>query len=118
MATSTSSLDGRRRRRRIGFPGLHFHDLRHSREHSRCADRREAAGPHDAHGARQPSGWIYQHATAEADQAIASAISAVVEELRRAREQAEPQCDAEEAAGSDGDHDPDDGAAGVFARAG
>ena len=40
----------------IGLPGLHFHDLRHTREHVGGPGRGEPGGPESADGPRQRTG--------------------------------------------------------------
>jgi integrase len=68
----------------LGVPGLHFHDLRHTgntlaaRTGTSLRDLMARMG-HDS----PQAAMIYQHATAEADRAIADALSAQVNELRR-----------------------------------
>ena len=67
------------------MPGLHFHDLRHSgntfaaRTGASLADLMARMG-HDSPDAAM----IYQHATRQADRAIAAAVSAEVEAVRAA----------------------------------
>ncbi len=39
--------------RGMGLPGVHFHDLRHNREHARGGHGRLAAEPHGPDGSRQ-----------------------------------------------------------------
>jgi integrase len=69
----------------VGVLGLHFHDLRHTgntlaaRTGASLKDLMARMG-HDSVRAA----IIYQHATSEADRAIADALSAHVEEARRA----------------------------------
>ncbi|GAA4217003.1 site-specific integrase [Actinocatenispora rupis] len=80
---------------KIGKPGLHFHDLRHTGNTlaaSSGASTRDlmARMGHDSMNAA----LIYQHATSEADRAIADALNAKL---------------------PSGDDEPDDGAAGVLA---
>jgi integrase len=71
----------------IGVPGLHFHDLRHtgntlaSRTGASLRDLMARMG-HD----NPRAALIYQHASAEADQAIAKGVNAAVElERKKAR---------------------------------
>lgn len=70
---------------RIGAPGLHFHDLRHTgntlaaRTKSSLRDLMARMG-HDSPAAA----IIYQHATAEADRDIAQSVSDVIEAAQRA----------------------------------
>jgi integrase len=64
---------------KIGMPGLHFHDLRHTGNHLAAATRAStrdlmARMGHDSLRAA----LIYQHATSEAGRAIAAAIDAQV----------------------------------------
>jgi integrase len=63
---------------KIGVPGVHFHDLRHTGNvltapGSSLADLKARMGHDSARAAR-----IYQHATAAADQAIAAAIDKLI----------------------------------------
>jgi integrase len=68
----------------IGVPGLHLHDLRHtgntlaSRTGASLRDLMARMG-HD----NPRAALIYQHASAEADQAIAKAVNTTVERERR-----------------------------------
>jgi integrase len=88
---------------RIGVPQLHFHDLRHTGNTWAAAsgvstrDLMTRMG-HDSMNAA----LIYQHASKEADQAIAAALDARLVELR----------------GDDADSDGDEDAAGVRVPAG
>lgn len=84
---------------KIGKPGLHFHDLRHTGNTlaaSSGASTRDlmARMGHDSMNAA----LIYQHATSEADRAIADALNAKLP-----------------GGGDDQGDEPDDGAAGVLA---
>ncbi|MGV9534707.1 tyrosine-type recombinase/integrase [Streptosporangium sandarakinum] len=88
----------------MGIVGLHFHDLRHTgntlaaQSGASLADLKARMG-HDSDRAA----LIYQHATRDADQRIADALSARVEaEQRKAKKQGRDQ---------DGD---DDGSAGAL----
>jgi integrase len=70
----------------VGAPGLHFHDLRHTGNTLAAttgASLRDlmARIGHDSSRAA----LMYQHATADADQAIADAVSAQVDARRRRR---------------------------------
>ncbi|WP_281284731.1 tyrosine-type recombinase/integrase [Nonomuraea mesophila] len=82
--------------KKIGFPGLHFHDLRHTGNTIAAAsgaslkDLMQRMG-HDSVRAAM----IYQHSTAEADRKIADAMNAKIAE-------------------SNPDHD--DGSSGVLVR--
>jgi integrase len=75
---------------KLGVPGLHFHDLRHSGNTIAArtgASTRElmARMGHDS----AQAAMIYQHATSEADRAIAQAVSdAVKAERKKARKPA------------------------------
>ncbi|MGH3611257.1 MAG: tyrosine-type recombinase/integrase [Pseudonocardia sp.] len=66
--------------RKLGVPGLHFHDLRHTGNHfaaqtgASTADLMARMGHDDMHAA-----LIYQRATSEADRRIADRMSAFVE---------------------------------------
>ncbi|MFI6227175.1 tyrosine-type recombinase/integrase [Micromonospora echinospora] len=69
---------------KLGVPGLHFHDLRHSGNTFAArtgASTRElmARMGHDS----SEAALIYQHATAEADRAIAQAVSDAVKAERK-----------------------------------
>ncbi|RKR89180.1 site-specific recombinase XerD [Micromonospora pisi] len=69
---------------KLGVPGLHFHDLRHTGNTLAArtgASTRElmARMGHDS----PQAAMIYQHATAEADRAIAQAVSDAVKAERR-----------------------------------
>jgi integrase len=98
---------------KLGMPGLHFHDLRHTGNTLAArtgASTRElmARMGHDS----PQAALIYQHATAEADRAIAQAVdNAVRAERKKARKAATPKKTTGKRR-----HDPDDGAAGVLAR--
>ena len=77
---------------KLGVPGVHFHDLRHTGNMlaapgASLADLKARMGHDSARAA-----MIYQHATAAADRAIAAALSAQIE-----------------ASGKDGEDRPDDG---------
>jgi integrase len=98
---------------KIGAPGLHFHDLRHTgntlaaQTGASLRDLMTRMG-HDSTRAA----LIYQHASADADRAIAEALSAA---LSTSREPA--QSKRQDDGGGAGDDD-DEGNAGVLARAG
>jgi hypothetical protein len=119
---------------KLGVPGLHFHDLRHTGNTLAArtgASTRElmARMGHDS----PQAAMIYQHATAEADRAIAQAVnSAMKAERKKAKKTAAgdapakskgkggkaKQADGPKQAGKGkrrGD-EPDDGTAGVVAR--
>lgn len=88
----------------LGVPGLHFHDLRHTGNMlaapgTSLADLKARMGHDSARAA-----MIYQHATAEADQAIADALDKRIERGTKPAE--------------DGQGEDDDGTAGVPAPAG
>jgi integrase len=89
---------------KLGAPGLHFHDLRHTGNMlaapgASLADLKARMGHDSARAA-----MIYQHATQEADQAIADALDKRIERSREIDD--------------DGPDDDDDGIAGVLARTG
>ncbi|WP_204074892.1 tyrosine-type recombinase/integrase [Planotetraspora phitsanulokensis] len=69
--------------RKIGFPGLHFHDLRHTGNTiaagsgATLRDLMERMG-HDSVRAA----LIYQHSTAEADRKIANAMDDTITQAR------------------------------------
>lgn len=86
----------------IGVPGLHFHDLRHTGNMLAAGSKvttRDlmARMGHDSMAAA----LIYQHASREADQAIAKYLGGKLSEITKPS-----------------DDDGDDGATGVLARAG
>ncbi|WP_181871537.1 tyrosine-type recombinase/integrase [Sphaerisporangium album] len=68
--------------RKIGFPGLHFHDLRHTGNTlaagsgASLRDLMERMG-HDSVRAAM----IYQHSTAQADRKIADAMNSMIQEV-------------------------------------
>ncbi|WP_246158121.1 tyrosine-type recombinase/integrase [Micromonospora palomenae] len=69
---------------KLGVPGLHFHDLRHTGNTIAArtgASTRElmARMGHDS----AQAAMIYQHATSEADRAIAQAVSAAMKAERK-----------------------------------
>lgn len=89
---------------KAGAPGLHFHDLRHTGNMlaapgASLADLKARMGHDSARAA-----MIYQHATEEADQAIADALDKRIEGSRKTAD--------------DGPDDDDDGTAGTLARTG
>jgi integrase len=89
---------------KLGVPGVHFHDLRHTGNMlaapgTSLADLKARMGHDSARAA-----MIYQHATAEADQVIADALDKRIEGAKKPAEQ--------------GRNDDDDGTAGVVARTG
>jgi integrase len=93
---------------KLGVPGLHFHDLRHTGNTlaapgTSLADLKVRMGHDSARAA-----MIYQHATAEADQAIADALDKRIEGATKP---------APKPADDDPDED-DDGIAGVLAPTG
>ena len=71
---------------KIGAPGLHFHDLRHTGNHLAASsgaslrDLMQRMG-HDSVRAAM----IYQHSTAEADRHIADVINSKIEAARQAK---------------------------------
>jgi len=93
---------------KVGAPGLHFHDLRHTgnmlaaKAGASTRDLMARMG-HDS----MRAALIYQHATAQADQAITRWLDA---ELQRRRDTSDFDDDGP-------DDDDDDGTAGVLARA-
>lgn len=96
----------------IGAKGLHFHDLRHTGNTLAALTGASTRDLMTRMGHDSPrAALLYQHATAQADRAIADALSAAVVALEAARaaDQAE--------SGRSGD-EGDDGAAGVPARVG
>lgn len=68
----------------VGKPGLHFHDLRHTGNHLAAKTGASLRDLMDRMGQDSPrAALIYQHATREADQMIADAVSAAVEAERK-----------------------------------
>ena len=102
----------------IGAPGLHFHDLRHT---GNTEAARTGASTKDLMvrmGHDSPSAALkYQHATNQADRAIADALSDAVAALQERRKK-----HATAATGEPGERqgrdDGDDGAAGALVRVG
>ncbi|MFY1653306.1 tyrosine-type recombinase/integrase [Solwaraspora sp. WMMB762] len=102
---------------KVGQPGLHFHDLRHT---GNTLAARTGASTRDlmarmGHDSPQAA-LIYQHATSEADQAIAKALHAAMRTERKKEKKA-----GKVAGGKPGKKkskkrggDPDDGAAGAL----
>lgn len=97
----------------IGVPGLHFHDLRHT---GNTLAAQTGASTRDlmarmGHDSAQAA-LIYQHATTEADRAIAKALDAAVKadrtKARKAAKKAAPKKSGKRR------DDPDEGAAGVL----
>jgi integrase len=88
---------------RLGVTGLHFHDLRHTGNMmaapgASLADLKARMGHDSARAA-----MIYQHATAEADQAIAAALDRRIEGSQQADADGQDEADdgtAEAAAGT------------------
>lgn len=97
--------------RRIGVPGLHFHDLRYTGNTLAAATKTSLRDLMARMGHDSPrAALIYQHATSEADRAIAKAVNDAVERERKKtrktrREPVRKRPD-----------DRDDGAAGVLAK--
>jgi integrase len=95
---------------KIGAPGLHFHDLRHTgntlaaQTGASLRDLMTRMG-HDSTRAA----LIYQHASADADRAIAEALSAALSAAGDAGE-------GERHGGGDGSGGDDEGTAGVLAK--
>ena len=66
------------------FPGFRFYDLRHTGQHPRGGDRASLKELMARMGQSSgPGRLIYQHATAERDQKIASGIDDAVRKIRR-----------------------------------
>jgi integrase len=89
----------------VGVPHLHFHDLRHT---GNTLDSRTKASTKDlmarmGHDSARAA-LIYQHATSEADQEIAAALSGLVDGERRRKASGRP--------------DEEEGAAGVLVPTG
>ena len=95
--------------KKLGAPGLHFHDLRHTgnlfaaQSGASTADLMARMGHDDVRAA-----LIYQRATREADRRIADRISDLVGEQRG------PDAETDD----DDDEDDDDGAAGALTPTG
>ncbi len=93
----------------IGAPGLHFHDLRHTG--NTLASKTPGASLRDLMtrmGHDSPrAALIYQHASTEADTAIADAVNARLTARQKTPEQAS----------SPDEEDPNDGAAGALVPA-
>jgi hypothetical protein len=100
----------------IGVPGLHFHDLRHS---GNTLASKTGASLRDLMvrmGHDNPrAALIYQHASSEADRAIADAVSAVVDAHRNEERQARQTAEGRATERPD---DPDGGTAGSLAKVG
>lgn len=97
----------------IGVAGLHFHDLRHTGNTLAAGAKTSLRDLMARMGHDSPrAALIYQHATSEADRAIAKAVNAAVERERQKTR------GGRNAAGEERPDDPDDGTAGVLARAG
>ncbi|GIG89201.1 tyrosine-type recombinase/integrase [Plantactinospora endophytica] len=118
---------------KVGQPNLHFHDLRHT---GNTLAAQTGASTRDlmarmGHDSPQAA-LIYQHATAEADRAIAAALDAAVrgeekaerKKAKRDARQADKRSDGKKAKKkarkTDGTRPgaPDDGAAGALVRRG
>jgi integrase len=70
--------------RAIGVPGLHFHDLRHTGNTLAAATKTSLRDLMARMGHDSPrAALIYQHATSEADRAIAKAVNEAVERERK-----------------------------------
>ena len=88
---------------KVGRPGLHFHDLRHTGNTLAAATGTSLPDLMARMGHDSPdAALIYQHATSAADRAIAKALGDVMMNAADDEDQ--------------GDDDPDDGAAGTLAR--
>jgi len=97
---------------KIGAPGLHFHDLRHTGNTLAAQTGASLRDLMTRMGHDSPrAALIYQHATSQADRAIAKAVSTAIEEMRKPKQDHGPSDDDE------GGDDPDDGPAGALARA-
>jgi integrase len=106
---------------KLGKAGLHFHDLRHT---GNTLAAQTGASTRDlmarmGHDSSQAA-LIYQHATTEADRAIAKALDAAVQadrkRTKKAAKEATRRTDAKKAARRDGD--ADDGPAGALVPVG
>jgi len=68
---------------RIGQPGLHFHDLRHTGNTLAADTRTSLRNLMTRMGHDSPrAALIYQHASRDADRAIADAVNALVKQAR------------------------------------
>jgi integrase len=87
-------------RAKIGLPGLHFHDLRHTGgTHTAAtgATIKELMARLGHSSVR--AAMIYQHATRDRDQAIAKALGTLIRDAQNATEKpAEKQADDQESA--------------------
>ncbi|GAA4453069.1 tyrosine-type recombinase/integrase [Phytohabitans houttuyneae] len=94
----------------IGAAGLHFHDLRHTGNTlaARTGASTKELMARMGHDSAQAA-LIYQHATAEADRAIAEAVNDAVKAEQRRGKKA-PKRERKRRG------DPDDGAAGMLAK--
>jgi integrase len=96
---------------KVGAPGLHVHDLRHT---GNTESARTGASTRDLMvrmGHDSPRAALkYQHATAQADRAIADALSDAVRALGRAAGESSPTSDSREHKGKD----DDEGTSGVL----
>lgn len=93
--------------RKLGVPGLHFHDLRHTGNHfaARSGVSTKELMARMGHDDMRAA-LIYQRATAEADKQIADRLSAMVDKHRSGSES------TPESVADDTDDEGDDGAAG------
>ncbi|MEN3304283.1 MAG: hypothetical protein V7603_485 [Micromonosporaceae bacterium] len=91
----------------VGMPGLHFHDLRHTGNTlaARTGASTKELMARMGHDSAQAA-MIYQHATSEADRAIAKAVDEAVKKARKATKKTPRPKKSD---------DPDGGAAGVLA---
>ena len=87
-----------------GIVGMHFHDLRHTGNTWAAETGATLREPMDRMGhATTRAALIYLHKSAGRDQAIADALSKMIEQRRTVA--------------GDGEEDPDDGATGIPASA-
>ncbi|GGJ88977.1 putative prophage phiRv2 integrase [Pilimelia anulata] len=103
---------------RLGVPGLHFHDLRHTGNTfaSRAGASTKELMARMGHDSAQAA-MIYQHATSEADLAIAAAVDkAVKADRRKAKKESGEVAPKKTTKTRKKKDDGDDGMAGAVAR--
>jgi integrase len=101
----------------LGMPGLHFHDLRHTGNTLAARTGASTKELMARMGQDSPqAAMIYQHATSEADRAIAKAIDQAVKKARGTSKKAAPR--KSRTTTNPTTDEPDDGTAGVLARQG
>jgi hypothetical protein len=107
-------------------PGLHFHDLRHTGTTlaARTGASTKELMARMGHDSAQAA-MIYQHATSEADRAVAKAVDEAVKKVRKATKKAATRKPRKGTPGPTPETDkpkhrrhdePDDGAGGALVR--